>query len=93
MGISSCYFRYGRHIDRYVVADRQRFYARVCMKLEEYLRNSGESIYFFANRAGMPRSTVWRLINMPGRSPNARTLHKLCKATDNQVGLSDFRPE
>jgi predicted transcriptional regulator len=59
------------------------------MTLDEYLKETGETLKVFAERAGLPLSTVWRA-SLPPDDPRAciphrRNRRKIELATDGKV--------
>jgi len=58
------------------------------MKLFDYLRAHKLTAQAFAFRAGVPTSTITRIIG--GKSPNIKTVQKIDEASGGKVEPRDF---
>lgn len=59
------------------------------MKLEAYLAENDMSPSGFAQKIGMPASTIWRILK-GSRAPRLVTVALIERATNGRVTASDF---
>jgi len=60
------------------------------MRLRDYLRERGETVYAFAKRSGIPEPTAHRIFHGTGAS--VQNLLLVIEATGGQVALADLAP-
>lgn len=61
------------------------------MRLRAYLDSREESLYAFSKRAGIPYTSLHRIINTAWL-PGLRTSEKIVRASGGKVGYEDLLP-
>lgn len=63
------------------------------MKLNDYLERHDMPAAKLAEAAGVPVSTITRLVRGDRRQPRLDTIQKISAATNGAVSVEDFMPE